>query len=218
MGWTVDTTGVDDFEGLDEGGKCDPGIHLAELIDTYTDDDKGDQVFKFNVQSLPSRGSKLYYRLYDPELGTTPEKQASRRKQCLAIMKRLGVLTEKDLNNPGFEPNWMSAVGKKFVVEVIHEEWPEGSGKTTAKITMYGIMDLQSTHVKAVDRRRLGLPVLPEQLEAEQAAANAAAQSGGGPKPRKPSGGRAAGGAANGKHAVGAGVGGDGGAIDTSDL
>lgn len=218
MGWTVDTTGVDDFEGLDEGGsKCDPGIHLAELIDTYQDDEKGDQVFKFNVLSPPSRGSKLQYRLYDPEMGATPEKAATRRKQCLTIMKRLGVLTEKDLNNPGFEPNWLSAIGKKFVIDVIHEDWTNDKGTkvTTAKITMYGIMDLQSAHVKAIDRRRLGLPVLPEQLEAEKAAADATAHSGG-PKPRKTGGGRA-GSTANSKHAVGASAG-VGAVVDTSDL
>lgn len=195
MAFKIDTTTDTSFDELDEGGMADKGMHTAVCVDT-NEDDAGNQVLIFKIDAGPSKGCKLYYRVFDPEQGADEKKQEGRRKVAMAIMKRTGAMLENEMGRVDFEPQWLRALNKRFVVDVEHEEYPEGSGKMSARIKLYGILTLDSSHVKPADRRRLGLPLLPEQVEAERQAASGTA----GPKPRR--------GGKSGSEPVGAGAGG----------
>lgn len=186
MGFAIDMSGRN-LDEIDKPRFPVEGWYKAKVKDHETDNGTGAEVLTFEISEGPFAGCTTKLFLYDPSLSDDPDKTT---EHVLRMWHRLGLVTGSDAGNANFAPDYLTLIGKEFVVELKIRE-----GKDFANIAFNnGVYPLDHYRIPAKVRKEMNLPAAV-----------------GAPPQRNPR--VASGGAKNGTGAAGGGKG-----VDLSDL
>lgn len=160
--WQTDLTNIkpDDMDD----SRADPGFYLATLESELENQETGAEELTFRITGPRFKGQAVTKRINNPGLADTEKAAEGQSKVARLWATRLGILKKEDAGKQ-VELDWSKAVGWKGVIELELHEYVRDDGKAgkAVQFTYLGVYPLDHEKIPAVERARLGLPLLPGQ-------------------------------------------------------
>jgi hypothetical protein len=153
-----------------------PGWYRVALCDVAENNDNGDLELEFEILDGNHKGLKIKERLKNPDFAEDEKKQKSAVDKGMKWAGRLGALGKDDFGRDGVEPDFMSCIGKEYVLELERREFTgkDGTKKQFTGPTYLGVYPVDHEKIPAKIRTELRLPPPRKAVAANSSGSNAA--------------------------------------------
>lgn len=157
MGFKLNLGGMTPDQA-DRENRAEPGWYRVKLKDTYEDDENGAQVLEFVVTDGPFAGTVVKQLLFNPDMAEDESRAKASADKATKWARRLGIAPDDAFGREDFEPDWISAIGNEYVLELERTK-NKATGKEFTGPKYLGVYPL--THEKIPDKVRAELKLPP---------------------------------------------------------